>query len=251
MGDTPRRPDIPPPPQPKPPNPGTNAEWRNRNESTMIRPQDKTADPRQRGSDQQQGPRQQGPADSGQQRTVRPDAGTRPVERGRLSTDHREWKAELRTVHDTKDVNQYRREGDRSVDMQQLRADFTGVVKQAAAERRASGGHGGTLIDVGLKNAGSKSELAAVRKNLVDVGRQDGVLVRVTVLPPDRKPPPVDVPDGPPGGRTPGVRGPRPPDKSVPVKPGQDSPVKPGQVPPPVRPVPPHVHQPPPDIHRR
>jgi hypothetical protein len=183
--DAPRRPDTPQPPQPKPPQPDAakHADWHARNDTTMTRRPERSPDTRQRGPDQQLTPRQPGPIDGRQQPGVRADVGARPDVKGRLSIDHREWKAELRTVRETRDVNQWRTKPDGPVNMDRVRADFTKDVKHQAELHKASGSPGGVLIDVRLTNVGvgKASEAVAIQRNLTEIGRKDGVLVRVAV----------------------------------------------------------------------
>jgi hypothetical protein len=277
--DTPRRPDVPPP-QPKPPqpDPAKHADWQARNEATMTRRPEKI-DTGPRGADRA-GPRQPGATDGTQQRGTRPDATGKPAEaHGAHLADHKEMKAELRTVRDTRDIGQYREnKPGRPVDMPRLEAAFTAKIKEVADERKASGNVGGRLVDVRLQNVryGKGSEAVAIQQSLTKIGRDKGVIVRVSVVdrngqvrspagtplataaPRVRTPADgVGKPD--PAPRPPGPAQPRPTEQPRP-KPGDTHPQQPGGPPRPPQPpnpphptvpVPPHVYQHPPDIHRR
>ncbi|MBE1494860.1 hypothetical protein H4696_001960 [Amycolatopsis lexingtonensis] len=218
-----RRPDVPPPPQPKPPQPDAakHADWNARNENTMTRRPERTPDVR---------PHQPAPVDGGRNPDVRADAGVRPEVKGQLSTDHRQWRSELRVVRETRDVKQWRGKPDGPVQTDRVRADFTKDVKQQAELQK--GRAGGVLIDVRLRNVavGKGSEAAALQRTLTDIGRKEGVLVRVSVVGRDGG---LYSPNGP--RLTP--PGPRPILPSLPVPPG---PRTPGQPP---RPHPPEIHR--------
>lgn len=273
--DAPRRPDAPPPPQPKPPqpDPARHADWQSRNEGTMTRRPEKI-DTGPRVAERPAGPRQPGPADGTQQRATRPDATGKPAEAhpGSHLSDHKEMRAEMRTVHDTRDVSQYRQGGpDKPVDMKLLEARFTAKINEVADQRKAAGNVGGRLVDVRLQNVrfGKGSEAVAIQNSLTKIGRDKGIIVRVSVQ--DRNgqlrtpagtllttaAPRVHTPSDGVGKpdttrpKPPGPAQPRPADQPRP-RPGDAHPQQqPGVPPRPHVPVPPHVHQPPPDIHRR
>lgn len=228
-------------------------------------------------AERQAGPRQPGPADGTQQRGTRPDATGKPAEAHPAHlADHKEMRAEMRTVPDTRDIGQYRQGGPgKPVDMQHLRADFTVKINEVADQRKATGNVGGRLVDVRLQNVrfGKGSEAVAIQKDLTKIGRDKGVIVRVSVQ--DRngqlrtpggtllttaaprvrspsdgvgKPDPAPRPTGPAQPKPADQPRPRPVDPH-PQQPG--GPPRPPQPPHPTVPVPPHVYQAPPDIHRR
>jgi hypothetical protein len=201
--DAHRRPDNPQPPQPRPPQPDSarHADWHARNDASMTRRPERSAEPRrperspdtrQRGTDQQPASRQVPPPDAKrQQPDGRADAGKRPDASGRLSTDYRDWpkapavheQPKLRVVHETRDVNQWRAQPGGPVHLDRVRSDFTKDVKHQAGLQKDSGQAGGLMIDVRLKNVGvgKGSEAVAIQRAMTDVGRKDGVLIRVSV----------------------------------------------------------------------
>ncbi|MGA6164621.1 hypothetical protein [Amycolatopsis magusensis] len=135
----------------------------------------KPPDPVARG-DRPEGPQKLSPADvAALQRRTEP-AG-KPGEQGRLATDWKVWRAELKTVVETKD---YRPPQGGPVDVNRLKADFGKEVKQQADQRKGSGG---VLFDVRLRNVGTgkDSEAVKIQTALKGVGRDAGVLVRVRV----------------------------------------------------------------------
>ncbi|WP_157756742.1 hypothetical protein [Plantactinospora sp. KBS50] len=275
--DQPRPPDVPPPPAQKPPDAARQAEWHSRNEATMTqRPERAPGTPRDRSDadrpDHKADPRQPTLPDAHQPRVARPESGGVQENRGVLSTDFRRWAADTRVVHEVKDVNQFReRSGHHRVDLNRVRADFTADIKRLAAERKPADRHHGLLVEVRLKHVavGEKSEARAIENTLRQVGRAEGIHVRVRVEGADGRlwtaggrliGPPTPRPDPVTPFPPPPVPGPRTPEKA-PSPSGGDRPRTPQPTPQPPRPagpppraptpVPPHTPHPPPDIHRR
>ncbi|UJW31984.1 hypothetical protein L3Q67_43680 [Saccharothrix sp. AJ9571] len=135
----------------------------------------KPPDPAARG-DRPEGPQKLSPADvAALQR--RSDPAGKPGDQGKLATDWKVWRAELKTVVETKD---FKASQGGPVDVNRLKADFAKEVKQQADQRKGSGG---VLFDVRLRNVGTgkDSEAVKIQTALKDVGRDAGVLVRVRV----------------------------------------------------------------------